>query len=290
MPRRCSRCTSQPPILAGCASINPRARVLAPAAASAADRPEAGAGTDVVATAPAQDVAGVRAPVGKAASCSSVMPHPLRYRSSDMQADCPGARIWQGACMQLSFWGKRVDRPRHVNLKEAVMPEQETLRRAERDKRQGKAPSTQAGEFVREEMHHIREGKHGARSTKQAIAIGLSKARRAGVKLPRPPVSARAATKRGAKYASRAAKRRKPPSPRRSRASERALRREGRQAASSQALSRQAKSAARRRSAASRRAAAQKAVRTKGPQIRRQAARKAARTRQRRRRSGATAQ
>ena len=66
------------------------------------------------------------------------------------------------------------------------MPEKKTLRRARRDKRQGKAASTQAGEFVREEMHHIREGKHGARSSKQAIAIGLSKARRAGVKLPPP--------------------------------------------------------------------------------------------------------
>jgi uncharacterized protein DUF6496 len=66
------------------------------------------------------------------------------------------------------------------------MPEKETLKRARRDKRQGKASTTQAGEFVREEMHHIREGKHGARSTKQAIAIGLSKARRAGVKLARP--------------------------------------------------------------------------------------------------------
>lgn len=64
------------------------------------------------------------------------------------------------------------------------MPEKETLRRARRDKRQGKAPSTQAGEFVREEFRHVREGKHGVASTKQAIAIGLSKARRAGVKLP----------------------------------------------------------------------------------------------------------
>ena len=70
------------------------------------------------------------------------------------------------------------------------MPEPDTLERARKDKRQGKSPSTQAGEFVREEMHHIREGKHGARSTKQAIAIGLSKARRAGVKLP-PPEKAR---------------------------------------------------------------------------------------------------
>src|SRR2546430_16959237 len=66
------------------------------------------------------------------------------------------------------------------------MPEQETLERVEKDKREGKAPSTQAGEFIREEMHHIREGVHGARSTKQAIAIGLSKARRAGVDLPPP--------------------------------------------------------------------------------------------------------
>src|SRR5687767_8448821 len=72
------------------------------------------------------------------------------------------------------------------------MPEKETIERARRDKREGKSPSTQAGEFVREEIHHIREGRHGARSAKQAIAIGLSKARRAGVKLPRPPASAKA--------------------------------------------------------------------------------------------------
>lgn len=67
------------------------------------------------------------------------------------------------------------------------MPEKKIIERARRDKRQGKSASTQAGEFVREEMHHIREGKHGARSTKQAIAIGLSKARQAGVKLPAKP-------------------------------------------------------------------------------------------------------
>src|ERR1043166_8306893 len=66
------------------------------------------------------------------------------------------------------------------------MPEKQTIERARRDARQGKAPSSQAGEFVREEIHHVREGKHGARSTKQAIAIGLSKARRAGVDLPPP--------------------------------------------------------------------------------------------------------
>lgn len=152
------------------------------------------------------------------------------------------------------------------------MPEKETLRRARRDKRQGKAPSTQAGEFVREEIHHIREGKHGARSTKQAIAIGLSKARRAGVKLPTPR-RAKAATKRSATTARRAAGRRTRSSPRRSRAVRAALKRERRSVASRKALSRQAKSAARRRPASARRATA----------------RRAARTRQRRRRAGASA-
>jgi Family of unknown function (DUF6496) len=83
------------------------------------------------------------------------------------------------------------------------MPEQMTIKRARGAKRAGKAPTTQAGEFVREEIHHIREGKHGARSTKQAIAIGLSKARRAGVKLGRPPASAKAATKRNAQSSAR---------------------------------------------------------------------------------------
>ena len=106
------------------------------------------------------------------------------------------------------------------------MPEKETIRRAREDKRSGKAPTTQAGEFVREEMHHIREGKHGARSTKQAIAIGLSKARRAGVKLGRPPASAKASTKRSAASATR--RRGKRVSQRRSRAVRRALKREGR--------------------------------------------------------------
>lgn len=78
------------------------------------------------------------------------------------------------------------------------MPEKATIERARRDKRQGKSPTTQAGEFVREEVHHIREGKHGARSAKQAIAIGLSKARRSGVKLPPPPASATPRTRASA--------------------------------------------------------------------------------------------
>src|SRR4026208_1449350 len=96
------------------------------------------------------------------------------------------------------------------------MPEKKTLERARKDKREGKAPSTQAGEFVREEMEHIREGKHGARSAKQAVAIGLSKARRAGVKLPPPPKSAKASTRKSAAAASRAGRRRARPAPGRS--------------------------------------------------------------------------
>src|SRR5690348_15050015 len=111
------------------------------------------------------------------------------------------------------------------------MPEKETIRRARADKRAGKAATTQAGEFVREEMHHIREGKHGARSTEQAIAIGLSKARRSGVKLPPPPAGAKASTKRSAASASRASGKRRS-SPRRARAAKAALKRESRAAAS----------------------------------------------------------
>jgi hypothetical protein len=160
------------------------------------------------------------------------------------------------------------------------MPEQETVERAQKAKEEGKAPTTQAGEFVREEIEHIREGKHGARSTKQAIAIGLSKARRAGVKLPRPPATAKAKTRKSAEHATRAAARgRKRPAPTRSRAITGALKREPRAAASRAALSRQARSAAQRRTAAQRRAAARKAVQTKGAAARKAAARKAARTR-----------
>jgi hypothetical protein len=150
------------------------------------------------------------------------------------------------------------------------MPEKETLRRARRDKRQGKAPTTQAGEFVREEIHHVREGKHGARSTKQAIAIGLSKARREGVNLPPPPAGASRSTKRSAKAASRAGNRKRTrPSPRRSRAVQSALKREGRGAVSREALSRQAKTAARRRPAAARKAAARRGARTRQTRRRR---------------------
>ena len=141
------------------------------------------------------------------------------------------------------------------------MPETRTLKRARKDRRQGKSPSTQAGEFVREEIHHVREGKHGARSTRQAIAIGLSKARRAGVKVGTPK-RASARTKQSARSASKRAG--KKPSARRSRAAHRALEREGRRAASSTALARQAKSSARKRGRTDRQRAARKAARTRG--------------------------
>jgi hypothetical protein len=166
------------------------------------------------------------------------------------------------------------------------MPEKKTVERARQDARKGKSPTTQAGEFVREEMHHVREGKHGARSTKQAIAIGLSKARRSGVKL-RPPKKGTASTKtrRSAEraYSAGQSTRKRKPSAKRSRAIKGALKREGRRAATRRALSSQARSAARRRTASSRSAAAKKAARTKGRAGRSAAAKKAARTRARRR-------
>jgi hypothetical protein len=120
------------------------------------------------------------------------------------------------------------------------MPEKQTIENARKRKREGKSPSTQAGEFVREEIHHIREGKHGARSPEQAIAIGLSKARRAGVNLRAPKKGkASAATRRSAQSALRASHSKTKPSPRRSRATREALRHEGRSAASHSSLSRQ---------------------------------------------------
>jgi len=163
------------------------------------------------------------------------------------------------------------------------MPEKETLRRAAKDKRQGKSPSTQAGEFVREEIHHVREGKHGARSTKQAIAIGLAKARRQGVELPaQKKGEAPAATRRKEKQDVAAGRHpKKSVSLTRSRATRAALKHEGHAAASHTALSRQARKAAKQRTASDRSAAAKKAARTKGPAKRSAAAKKAARTRAR---------
>jgi hypothetical protein len=148
------------------------------------------------------------------------------------------------------------------------MPEKRTVERARKKARAGKA-STQAGEFVRVEIHHVREGKHGARSTKQAIAIGLSKARRAGVRLPR---------KKGIRAPG---KQTGHPSRRRAAGVTRALRREPRRSTSHRALSRQAHRSARQRGSADRSRAAVRAVRTKGRAGLRRAARKAARARQR---------
>lgn len=165
------------------------------------------------------------------------------------------------------------------------MPTRRTIEKARKDKREGKSPSTQAGEFIREEIHKIRRGEHGARSPQQAIAIGLSEARRAGVDLPPPKAGkAKRATRESAKYAldvgqhKRKARRR----PRVSRAVSAVLKREPRATASPKALSRQSKRAASRRSAADRSRAATKAARTKGAAGRSAAAKKAARTRARR--------
>lgn len=143
------------------------------------------------------------------------------------------------------------------------MPDKDTIERVQEDAREGKSPSTQAGEFVREEMDHIREGKHGARSTKQAIAIGLSKARRAGVRLPPPKGTALKEVHTKAAQDSEASSSRRPPSNARSRATTKALRREGSAAASKASLSRQARSSARKRGAVNRQTAAKKAARTR---------------------------
>jgi hypothetical protein len=150
------------------------------------------------------------------------------------------------------------------------MPERKTIERARKDARVGKSASTQAGEFVREEMEHIRQGKHGARSAKQAIAIGLSKARRAGVKL-RPPARGTTSekTRRSAANAYRKGQRGEKISAKRSRARVKALKRESRSAASHLALSRQTRSAARRRGARARSSSAHKAAQTRSQRLRR---------------------
>jgi len=164
------------------------------------------------------------------------------------------------------------------------MPEQRTLERAQKAKREGKSPKTQAGEFVREEIEHIRSGEHGARSTKQAIAIGLSKARKAGIDLP-PPAKGKASekTRRSAAraYAKGQSGHSHKTSPTRSRAIHGVLKREPHQAASSEALARQAKQAAARRTAAERSASSRKGMSKRSPAERSAAARKAARTRAR---------
>ena len=170
------------------------------------------------------------------------------------------------------------------------MPQKRTIAKARQAKRAGKAATTQAGEFVREEVHKVRRGAHGARSSRQAVAIGLSKARRAGVNL-RPPGRGKAkpATRKSAAYAYAAGqgKRTTRRRPRVSRAVSQVLKKEPRRAASHTALSRQASRAASRRSPRDRSAAARKAARTKGFAARSAAARKGARTRARNKRQSA---
>ena len=165
------------------------------------------------------------------------------------------------------------------------MPEKQTTERARKAKSKGKAPTTQAGEFVREEIHHVREGKHGARSPQQAIAIGLSKARRAGVELP-PPKKGTVSERTREQAARDTAKGRRSttskPSGTRSRAVRGALKREGSSAASRQALGTQAKRVARKRTAAERSASARKGAQSRTHAERSASARKAARTRARR--------
>ncbi len=164
------------------------------------------------------------------------------------------------------------------------MPKKEVIRKAQQAKRAGKAPSTQAGEFVREEIEEIRHGKHGARSPKQAIAIGLSEARRAGVDLPPPPKGkVKESTRKSAEYAYEVGQHERTPKKRSnvSRAVKEVLEREPTNTVSPAALSQQTKRAAKKRTATDRSIAAKKASQTKGHAGRIAAARKAAKTRAR---------
>ena len=168
----------------------------------------------------------------------------------------------KGRCHRASSRGTRLQEV------EVAMPEKETVERAREDAREGKSPSTQAGEFVREEMHHVREGKHGAASPQQAIAIGLSKARRAGVKLQPPRKGTQSAgTYNQAEQDYRRGQThphpRRKPSAKRSRATSGVLRKKGHSAASRTSLAKQARTAARKRGSTARHNAAVKASRTR---------------------------
>ncbi len=144
------------------------------------------------------------------------------------------------------------------------MPDKSTIDKAMEDKKEGKSASTQAGEFVHDEIKKIRKGEHGARSAKQAIAIGLSEARRAGVKLDPPKKgTVPEKTRINAERESEKGQRHEPISQTRSRARVRALKKEPTSSVSKTALSQQAKSAAEKRSAESRSASARKASKTK---------------------------
>jgi hypothetical protein len=160
------------------------------------------------------------------------------------------------------------------------MPDKATIERAKKDKQQGKSGSTQAGEFVKSEIDKVRAGKHGVRNTKQAIAIGLSEARRAGVDVPQPKkgtVSKK--TRQNSRRDSAKGQRNEPVSKTRSQARVKALKKESTEGASSSALSKQTRSAAAKRSPSDRSNAARQASATKGPRERSAAARKAAQTR-----------
>jgi hypothetical protein len=146
---------------------------------------------------------------------------------------------------------------------EPTMPDPATRKRAAADKRSGKSPGTQAGEYVKEEIDHIREGKHGARSAKQAIAIGLSKARRDGVALKTSKTASAATRKKAAQDVAASKKRTKKVSAKRSRAVVSELKHEGQAAASATALSRHSRSAAAKRGKSARSATAKKAARTR---------------------------
>lgn len=187
-----------------------------------------------------------------------------------MREDMSGRDIWRG----------RVVFPCWNDFEGGwKMARTNAIERARQDAKKGKSPSTQAGEFVREEIHHVREGVHGARSTQQAIAIGLSKARRAGVKLP-PPQNGKAsiAIRKQAERDLATGRSRRRSSRNRSRSILKALKRESHATASHNALAAQAHASSRRRGTAARHRAAMKAVQTKGPRGIRRAARKAART------------
>jgi hypothetical protein len=185
--------------------------------------------------------------------------HPQRYQVAaerPLRVEACGQRLGR----------RRIHREQPSFLEEKRMPKPETIKRARKDAREGKSPTTQAGEFVRDQIRDIRRGEHGARSTKQAIAIGLSEARRAGVPLPPPKAGKTSmATRRKAMRDSARgrANPNKPPSPKRSRATLKALKREGRSAASRKALSQHARTVARRKTAAERSAAGKKAAKTR---------------------------
>ena len=142
------------------------------------------------------------------------------------------------------------------------MPDKSTIEKAKKDKQEGKSASTQAGEFVHDEIEKVKKGKHGVRSARQAIAIGLSEARRSGVKVPAPKKGS-AALKKKIKQDEERAKSKKPVSQKRSRARIKALKKEPTNTVSKKALSKQAKSAAKKRTASQRSASAKEAAKTR---------------------------